>query len=405
MLHPVASELEDEVLQVLHDRLAHLSFFDSLRRRVPAVGTQEMHPQRLLLLYMVVVGSDMLGAEWLAGDGDCNADKKNLLAELQLCYSPGTGGFHPEPVLAYTTSATLTMTQCALHVLNTCGTLQKASSEWLCKDRVMSFVLSCQVGYDCSPLDVSYRGAFKAAPAIAEIDLRFSYSALITMALLCAPLPLSTIPSLQGVLENAVAFIQRCWNPHEGGFGAVPGAESHGGMTFCAVASLALAGAMSWLTRSRRHSLLRYCTARVAAGPGVEKFVGGVGAIPPPVGYQGRPQKDCDTCYAHWIGSTLGILHADAIALVDPLPIVRFINACTNCRKGGIAKCIDMSADVVHSCLGLSGLLQHIQPLNTPLLRPPHPVYGCSWVTARQTGLPNLVDPVTPTLSSFYDDS
>lgn len=44
-------------------------------------------------------------------------------------------------------------------------------------------------------------------------------------------------------LASAVSFINQCRN-FDGGFGAVPGAESHAGQIFCCVGALSIAGAL-----------------------------------------------------------------------------------------------------------------------------------------------------------------
>ncbi|RNF26849.1 geranylgeranyltransferase type I beta subunit [Trypanosoma conorhini] len=395
MQHTAALEDADETLRVLRRCSVHLQYFGDVRRCMPAILQQQQLSQRLLLLYFSFVARDLLGEDWKNDLDVGSTEKRNLFEEIRLCYSTETGGFHPVPVNHCATGATLAMTQCALQMLNLTGLLPNATEEWLCREKVMSFVTSCQVGAECPLFGESFLGAFQAAPAIAEVDLRFTYSALVSMALLCAPTPLAAVPSLQDILQAAVSFIWRCWNPHEGGFGAVPAAESHGGMTFCAVASLALAGATSSLTRSRRHLLARYCTARLSGGPDDHELVGSVGVCVPIVGYQGRPQKNCDTCYTHWIGSTLRILQAldGSVFPVDALPVLRYIDACVEPHHGGICKTLDEFPEIVHTSLGLSGLLLHVDPHRLSNLRPPHPAYGCSWTTVRNTGLPELLHP------------
>ncbi|KAH9586189.1 PFTB repeat [Trypanosoma melophagium] len=406
----ITSNDGDEMLHILRDRQTHLRYFQAVTRSV-LNGVKESHAQRLLLLYFAIVGSDMMGAEWITSNSDdSNKYKNELYKELHLCYDVKIGGFQSEPLPDYVTGATVAMTHCALHILNTCGMLPKVTLEWLEKEKVISFILSCQIDCNNSLYGSDFTGAFQSSTIISEVDIRFSYSALMSLALLYTPLPLSAIPSLSKTLDNAVAFVWRCWNPYEGGFGAVPGAESHGGMTFCAVASLVLCGAMRSLTQSHRHSLLRYCTARVSRGSNnseddhmslnvedkkktrISERV---------IGYQGRPQKDCDTCYTHWVGSTLQILYnsedecdgnnENDKLLIDPFPIIRFINSCTDHKKGGVSKCIGNQVDPVHSCLGLSGLMQHIRFNPISPLRPPHPVYGCSWEIVEKTGLPQLL--------------
>ena len=44
-------------------------------------------------------------------------------------------------------------------------------------------------------------------------------------------------------VDKAVDFVLRCMN-FDGGFGRVPGSESHAGQVYCCVGALALAGAL-----------------------------------------------------------------------------------------------------------------------------------------------------------------
>ncbi len=65
------------------------------------------------------------------------------------------------------------------------------------------------------------------------MDTRFSYCALSCCALL-GRLDALDVPA-------AVAFILACRN-FDGGFGCVPGAESHAGQVFCCIGALSIAG-------------------------------------------------------------------------------------------------------------------------------------------------------------------
>ncbi|MCL7029570.1 hypothetical protein MKW94_017510, partial [Papaver nudicaule] len=79
---------------------------------------------------------------------------------------------------------------------------------------------------------------------------------------------------------------------YDGGFGLVPGLESHGGATYCAVAALRLMGFIEddVLSKGTTFSvidvqpLLEWCLQRQAIDGG----------------FQGRANKATDTCYAFW---------------------------------------------------------------------------------------------------------
>ena len=73
------------------------------------------------------------------------------------------------------------------------------------------------------------------------------------------------------------------------GVGQGPYLESHGGSTFCAVASLVLMGQLEALPHTHLEGLKRWCVGRQITG------------------FQGRPNKPVDTCYSFWIGASLEV--------------------------------------------------------------------------------------------------
>jgi prenyltransferase beta subunit len=145
----------------------------------------------------------------------------------------------------------------------------------------------CLAGYFNSNLD-----AF-----IGEIDTRFSYCALSCLALLGELHP-STGECLIDV-PGAVDFVSRCRN-FDGGFGAVPGAESHAGQIFCCVGALSIAGALDRVDRD----LLGWWLSERQCDSG---------------GLNGRPEKQADVCYSWWILSCLRILGRVSLVLCSSI--------------------------------------------------------------------------------------
>lgn len=80
----------------------------------------------------------------------------------------------------------------------------------------------------------------------------------------------------------------RCRN-FDGGFGAVPGAESHAGQIFCCVGALSIGGALDQVDEN----LLGWWLSERQCDSG---------------GLNGRPEKQADVCYSWWILSCLRIL-------------------------------------------------------------------------------------------------
>ncbi|KAJ0657773.1 putative protein geranylgeranyltransferase type I [Helianthus annuus] len=137
-------------------------------------------------------------------------------------------------------------------------------------------------------------GSFMPIHTGAETDLRFVY---------CAAVISSLLDNWSGVdKEKAKNYILSCQS-YDGGFGLIPGQESHGGATYCAVASLRLMGFIEDDLVSKCTSsciidvplLLEWCLQRQAVDGG----------------FQGRPNKISDTCYAFWVGGVLKILGAN----------------------------------------------------------------------------------------------
>lgn len=133
-----------------------------------------------------------------------------------------------------------------------------------------------------------------------EIDTRFSYCALSCLSIL------GSLNDGSINVKKAVEFIvrylclllsicyhdlhksYRCKN-FDGGFGAVPGAESHAGQIFCCVGALSIAGALEHVDKDLLGWWL--CERQCDSG-----------------GLNGRPEKQADVCYSWWILSSLSIL-------------------------------------------------------------------------------------------------
>ena len=115
-----------------------------------------------------------------------------------------------------------------------------------------------------------------------EVDTRFSYCALSAMSLL------GRLTTGEIDVMKAVEFVGRCKN-FDGGFGAVPGAESHAGQIFCCVGALSIGQALHYVDED----LLGWWLSERQCDSG---------------GLNGRPEKQADVCYSWWILSSLSIL-------------------------------------------------------------------------------------------------
>ncbi|KAL2916148.1 geranylgeranyl transferase type-1 subunit beta [Polyrhizophydium stewartii] len=194
----------------------------------------------------------------------------------------------------------ITMTYAALVVLLTLGDdLSRVN-----KDAIVNFFASCD-----SP----------------ERDMRFVFCACAISFILA---------DWRGVdIPRAFDFIRKS-KTYDHGFAQTPGQESHGGSTFCALASLYLMGelrdgATVDFKRTRAWLINRQDS-----------------------GFHGRVNKPSDTCYAFWVGGSLEILGShQAFVNVDSL---NAFLAETHSSYGGYSKHSDDYPDVMHSYMGFA---------------------------------------------------
>ena len=100
------------------------------------------------------------------------------------------------------------------------------------------------------------------------------------------------------VTRGVPAFVARC-QTHEGGLGGEPGAEAHGGYTFCGLAALTLLGRADALDLPE---LAHWLVMRQGAVEG---------------GFMGRTNKLVDGCYSFWQGGAFPLLGAASAALLQ----------------------------------------------------------------------------------------
>ena len=262
------------------------------------------------------------------------------------CYDARTGGFggnssgtvdSPCPHdghLLYTLSA--------LQILAMADALD---DERLDKDAVVKFVASLQ----------NEDGSF-SGDEWGEVDTRFSYCALSCLALLGRlPLPKWADVEVKSADENAIIDIHKavdyiisCRN-FDGGFGCVPGAESHAGQVFCCIGALSIAHSLHLLSESHANDgsnsnnggadLLAWWLAERQCDSG---------------GLNGRPEKQADVCYSWWILSALSIM--GRVSWINTSKLGQFILNCQDDDDGGIADRPQDMPDVYHTFFGLCGL-------------------------------------------------
>lgn len=169
-----------------------------------------------------------------------------------------------------------------------------------------------------------------------EIDTRFTYCAVASLSLL------NRLSSLNVPLT--VSYLISCRN-FDGGFGAVPGSESHGGNIFCCVSALKILGyPLNEGDDDCGKNLIEWLVWRQL----------------PCGGFNGRPEKLPDVCYSWWILSSLATLNS--IEHIDKNSLKDFILKCQDIHcedsedSGGFADRPGDVGDLFHTLFGLTGL-------------------------------------------------
>jgi protein farnesyltransferase subunit beta len=215
-----------------------------------------------------------------------------------------------------------------------------------------------------------------------EMDVRATYCVLAVLHMLQMIPPGS--PSSCFFTQPSIAdYLSSCQSAWEGGYGGEPGAEAHGGYTYCAVASLQLLHEPSsslWPLDSME-SCAVWLAQRQMSYEG---------------GFSGRINKLVDGCYSFWQGAAAIILQEQiqktecqvnlkytnlCSHVVDPWGTIgrcssdrpvsfskrldclfdadalkRYILLCSQDENGGLRDKPSKGRDFYHSCYCLSGL-------------------------------------------------
>lgn len=128
-----------------------------------------------------------------------------------------------------------------------------------------------------------------------------------------------------------------------------PELESHGGSSYCAIATLVLTNQLHRLSDRQLKGLTRWLLNRQEDG------------------FQGRPHKPVDTCYSFWVGAALKML--DAYKYINESKNREYVLMTQDGVIGGFSKWVDSTSDPLHTYMGLAGLslmhgnnLMEVQP-------------------------------------------
>lgn len=319
----------------------HVRYLLKLLEGVPKQYTG-LDTSRMTLLYFCIIGLDMLNHRI---DDTLRRSTIDYIYAMQIPAShldtyPGHCGFIGSPFLGQTFMTTTTTTPLIndMNRLNNLHDDNDTAFSYMQGHLAMTYtalamLTSLQEGLErVDKVNIinglkhlqKENGVFSATIHGSECDMRFVY---------CACAISYMLNDWSGVnIDKVYEYILSCMT-YEGGIALIPGAEAHGGSTYCGTASLALMNKLKDLDKDKRSSLISWCHQRQIGG------------------YQGRTNKDGDTCYAFWVGATLTIL--DAFDDTDIESTLYFILNQCQFKTGGFAKFPSGSPDILHSFYSL----------------------------------------------------
>jgi protein farnesyltransferase subunit beta len=173
--------------------------------------------------------------------------------------------------------------------------------------------------------------------------------------------------------EGAAEWVASC-QTYEGGIGATPGEEAHGGYTFCGLAAMVLLGRVDLL---RLPQFTHWLVNRQMPSEG---------------GFQGRTNKLVDGCYSFWQGGSFPLLESvltqrghlpagGVNTLFSTEALLDYLLVCTQVRYGGLRDKPGRGRDYYHT-----GYCVAAAELEAPSSAPPTPAH---WRSAL-----SLVNPV-----------
>ncbi|KGG52358.1 Rab geranylgeranyltransferase [Mitosporidium daphniae] len=280
------------------------SYFDDSNDFLRVVEKISMSHIRMNVLYWATGTLSLIARDKLA------ARKNDVYSYVVSCWQPEIGGFSHVPNGEVSLLATLSAILVSIII---------ERFEGIFSDQISKASDGSWVG-DC----------------FGERDTRFTYAAFSILSLLGYDCVNDTER-----LKLSVSFVEKCRNNDiDGGFGAVPNAESHSGQVFCCISSLSIAHRYFGISQPRDDLLLRQWLAfRQDVKTG---------------GFNGRPQKLVDVCYSWWVISSLAQLNS--LQWIDKAACISFIMSCQDLDKGGFADRPEDAPDVYHTFFAICGL-------------------------------------------------
>mmetsp|Transcript_7141 Transcript_7141/g.9938 ORF Transcript_7141/g.9938 Transcript_7141/m.9938 type:complete len:420 (+) Transcript_7141:191-1450(+) len=249
----------------------HKEYLISGLTRLPG-GYSSLDASRPWILFWILHSLELLG---MFKGPMSEEDAKRIYTFLDKCQAP-TGGFgggpqqtaHLAPTYAAVMSIVITGSEKAYKTIN--------------RQKMYDFLMSLKV------TEGLLQGGFSVTKD-GEIDTRGTYTCMAVASILNIITP--------ELVEGVAEFIARN-QTYEGGIGAEPGNEAHGGYAYCGLATLRILNRTDIIDLD---ALLQWTTQRQMSLEG---------------GFQGRTNKLVDSCYSWWVGGIFPLLQD----LLYPLP-------------------------------------------------------------------------------------
>ncbi|XP_065911025.1 geranylgeranyl transferase type-1 subunit beta-like [Dysidea avara] len=305
-------------------RNKHIKFFQRCINILPS-STRQFDTSRMTILFFAVCGLDVLDAmdtisamkadiiSWIYAQQVLPSNSQHHPGYCGFRGSGFNGASYKGDVGTIYNYSHIAMTYTALATLITLG-------DDLSRVDKPAVVKSLKV----LQLD---NGSFKSTAEESENDMRFVYCACCISHMLQDWSGIDTGKACQYIIQS---------QNYDYGIGQGPFLESHGGSTFCGIASLSLMGKLDLLSSSQLEGLKKWCIRRQQSG------------------FQGRPHKPVDTCYSFWLGASLNLLKCGD--MVEKTMNKQYVYSTQGAFTGGFAKQPDSFPDPLHSYLGLCGL-------------------------------------------------
>ena len=308
--------MKDITIKTVHSELfleKHVEYLSTYQEKFK-FETEMVEYLRMSGLYWASTALNLL-------DSLDKAPSKESLKDFCLsCYDKKTGGFSAAPGHN-------------AHVLYTLSAIQLSLTHDLIdydKELLFDEIEFSEVNSFLLKL-IQEDGSVTGSVKYIDLDTRFNYCVVASLKLLkCLNILSEEQKSTQ------VEYIKKCMN-FDGGFGTVPGAESHSGQIFCCIGALKILNSIDKLVNV--DTLGFWLAERQLKKSG---------------GFNGRPEKLPDVCYSWWVLSSLKML--DRANWIDREDLIKFILASQDDELGGIADRPGDWIDPFHTLFGLAGL-------------------------------------------------